>query len=1203
MRKVIPILLLVITALTASAATAFAGPLTFLGGLEKGPLVSSPERLQVTVSDVQTGFQPESVVMFVDGAIVFPMVYPLSNSYVIEYIPGLPFPDDSSHEVSVYATDAVGETSSTSWTFRIASPPVISNLLPRENSSVENDTNSADISFHVHDDSGLDPLSIKVKIDDKPWAEPSITLSADEKDADVTYKALKLIDGLHTLDIQASDIHGNPAMPIQWTQSWGYQFFWHFQGVGPYDGAVYNFNPPMANPPDTVSPYLNESEIFRFSATSFFRDGFGDAYKPSFRIYYPNQLYPYQEPTLLHSISPAAYTIFNNNHEETASEELVLGSTVPGTTRKFIEGLYKIGVNFINVTGAGTGLNYWKVNLISGYPKAQEIYPESGAMVVSPSAPTVSVRAVDPGYGPSGIVASYLTLSDNGISLTYPTKTQINPTEATITQKITTTGLHNIEAGLQDKAKNSATERFTYYYKTQTGTGPVFVSVYPMDYNLPGVADLGFGELVPDAQNQVSIKIKVNDSNLVADNDNLVIKTATGTTVPFTRTFSYGSSGTDQANAAITYTFTPPAYGVYNFTLTVRDQTNVASTLTSNFVVKEATNSALTLPGDNTGTTETVSTTSDALTASGGSTPTGEQDTGSLNDLSQVAPTTDTAVSGLTGSTPTMSATAAEAVGVCQTCHTRGLDPAQDFKRLHFLDQPQMTGSIYYGHAQRCYGCHQDIQLRFPNNDLRNKCQLCHNFGSSSANWNYFQLYPGGGFFDPANTLGDGYNEWPWDLEHGQSLNWSYSDRSDASKYSVNAPREELDCIYCHQNNKSTAGNTPVAGHDLSQAHIVELEDQQCTGCHSNILTVEHAKPGRVDKDHDGIAINCNTCHKSTRTDVTSAVYNYSQLGHWNYMADTPGLIAGNLNNRIVYESPEYSLSGKQLTKGTLQISSNDDATWFLKAYYDGQWHTVFSTAVSAFKYQYPSYVMPRYADGLVNWPTGSSEWVPMTSGMSPWMKYQVTFPKPVEKIKYVFTLFRGDTSYRMRNIVKFTDYEAGLTPSDPPVTCNSCHTGTAGHLESHKTSGLDARCQTCHKAAITEEHLSNSTTSGKNYDCNTCHASILNRVNRAIAGSDSNCAGCHTQAHNHNLTNQAPADIPLYTGFKWSTPLEAGIFAGEDGAPVGYQAGQVIISNKRADVLPGQIWEFYNSQLTSGGLDCQVGNSRTRGSIPEGRV
>ena len=165
---------------------------------------------------------------------------------------------------------------------------------------------------------------------------------------------------------------------------------------------------------------------------------------------------------------------------------------------------------------------------------------------------------------------------------------------------------------------------------------------------------------------------------------------------------------------------------------------------------------------------------------------------------------------------------------------------------------------------------------------------------------------------------------------------------------------------------------------------------------------------------------------------------------------------------------------------------------------------------------------------------------------------------------------------------------KAAITAKDK--SCSACH-GFADH-ESVHVSNLDSNCQTCHAGALTQEHLNNPTTNpDKNYTCDTCHAGTADKtVKRTIAANNRNCAGCHTQGHNMLFVDKVPVDIPLYSEFAWTTPIEASIFAGEAVSPAGYEAGQVVISNRRQDVTADDLWTYYNQQLTANGWQLKSG-------------
>ena len=145
---------------------------------------------------------------------------------------------------------------------------------------------------------------------------------------------------------------------------------------------------------------------------------------------------------------------------------------------------------------------------------------------------------------------------------------------------------------------------------------------------------------------------------------------------------------------------------------------------------------------------------------------------------------------------------------------------------------------------------------------------------------------------------------------------------------------------------------------------------------------------------------------------------------------------------------------------------------------------------------------------------------------------------------------------------------------------CDACHQ-VANHEAVHQLNDFDAKCQSCHNYTLTTEHLNNvKTTAGKNFSCATCHQSDKKEVKNTIAGTVVSCAGCHKSGHNMAMEAVIPSDIPQYPGFKWSTPMAVSIFQGETTTPVGYETGQVVISNWISSATVEQVWNYYNEQV-----------------------
>lgn len=166
---------------------------------------------------------------------------------------------------------------------------------------------------------------------------------------------------------------------------------------------------------------------------------------------------------------------------------------------------------------------------------------------------------------------------------------------------------------------------------------------------------------------------------------------------------------------------------------------------------------------------------------------------------------------------------------------------------------------------------------------------------------------------------------------------------------------------------------------------------------------------------------------------------------------------------------------------------------------------------------------------------------------------------------------------------------------------CTYCHNVTYSYKipihpanidELHTSTAIDALCQRCHVNNLTEEHLSNvksqtdpRTGTLKPWDCYTCHRSNNARVNAAVSDGDVHCTACHQAGHNVNLFRAVPADIPLYSGYRWSTPADAKIFKGESWLPDEFLAGgRVVTSNRRIDVTGDDVWAFYRDEMGADG-------------------
>ncbi len=151
---------------------------------------------------------------------------------------------------------------------------------------------------------------------------------------------------------------------------------------------------------------------------------------------------------------------------------------------------------------------------------------------------------------------------------------------------------------------------------------------------------------------------------------------------------------------------------------------------------------------------------------------------------------------------------------------------------------------------------------------------------------------------------------------------------------------------------------------------------------------------------------------------------------------------------------------------------------------------------------------------------------------------------------------------------------------------CTECHQGDI--LEKGHLGPLDDKCTQCHSKTLTQDHLKNPITQVNNQSnpltCGTCHKSTSIEVRLAITTGNTNCSACHDSAHNMNIVPQVPSDIPLYTGYQWSIPEPADIWASEPWMPAGYEGARLVISNRSTSVTGEAVWNYYKQSMAANG-------------------
>lgn len=173
-----------------------------------------------------------------------------------------------------------------------------------------------------------------------------------------------------------------------------------------------------------------------------------------------------------------------------------------------------------------------------------------------------------------------------------------------------------------------------------------------------------------------------------------------------------------------------------------------------------------------------------------------------------------------------------------------------------------------------CNSCHQlksnygnndfekmhSNKLSFTGNHLNNNCENCHNYISYQAGCSQCH---------GSDETGIEY------APHGSSPLIYYQTKNTNQYFPIRVKdnREMYDCIICHQPGtgvKDGAG-TLLNNHDIPELHKAPA-DENCTSCHAQSLTREHAQNGRTDLNNN--TITCNTCHQSTSPKVVQAITN-----------------------------------------------------------------------------------------------------------------------------------------------------------------------------------------------------------------------------------------------------------------------------------------------------------------------------------------
>jgi hypothetical protein len=167
--------------------------------------------VSVKLADDGSGVDPDSVMVYIDGK----EVDAKATSESVQYkAMGLAYGD---HTLRVVAADMLGNVADSSSTFSVAdtTPPTVVVISPKAD-AVVGVRPIIKISY-ADEGSGVDLMSISVKVDDKPVTAtamaPAKSSSKVVSAGEASYE-VKLGYGIHTLTVEVSDVAGNKADPV-----------------------------------------------------------------------------------------------------------------------------------------------------------------------------------------------------------------------------------------------------------------------------------------------------------------------------------------------------------------------------------------------------------------------------------------------------------------------------------------------------------------------------------------------------------------------------------------------------------------------------------------------------------------------------------------------------------------------------------------------------------------------------------------------------------------------------------------------------------------------------------------------------------------------------------------------------------------------------------------------------------------------------
>jgi hypothetical protein len=465
----------------------------------------------------------------------------------------------------------------------------------------------------------------------------------------------------------------------------------------------------------------------------------------------------------------------------------------------------------------------------------------------------------------------------------------------------------------------------------------------------------------------------------------------------------------------------------------------------------------------------------------------------------------------------------------CASCHT---------------GYPGTQPTSFAHETTNCTRCHSGMHGAVFSVDKMWNCRYCH-LTTYTDTYSWPQGYHDESWIHGSYTgTVSGFKSWRDPLRGaplGSKLHWMASHFSGGTFTTTALPSDwPIDANFVY--------------HQSSQGyqHISVFPDNSCSDCHKNTLTAEHEGKTSVitnptENFEDGsFAFNFTGFWGGDWARSNDSVY----TGVYSFKSGMIAIIGG-----LTTGPPSVAV-----TETTVNVGSNATVSFVYKV-------TAGNTLIFSI-------------DGTQVLSGASTAWIsaayPLTAGTHTIKWSTAGNSAYIDDI----SVTGATTTYTMDcntcHLSSDTSVKAAIT--NHSTNCSACHSAV-DHEALHNGS-LDISCQKCHKQVLTQEHMNNPvTTAGKNFDCNTCHSNTTSQVQRSLALGDLNCAGCHSTLHNFGAAEKTPADIPLYTGFSWTTPMDTAIFAGEPNIPSGFEQGWVLISNRKTDVTCLQVRNFYKTR------------------------